>query len=64
MTIINDNLPTSILLEIKIGEVITDGKGQSGTVKSIEISETDELLMFLFQLEDGHIIVRRLKQVC
>lgn len=64
MTIINDNLPTSTLLEIKIGEVITDGKGQSGTVKSIEISETDEFLMFLFRLEGSHIIVRKLKQVC
>jgi hypothetical protein len=64
MTIINDNLPTSTLLEIKVGEVITDGRGQSGTVKSIEISETDEFLMFLFQLEDSHIIVKKLKQVC
>lgn len=64
MTIINDNLPTSTLLEIKIGEVITDGKGQSGIVKSIEISETDEFLMFLFQLETSYIIVKKLKQVC
>ncbi|CAH0137637.1 hypothetical protein SRABI27_02997 [Pedobacter sp. Bi27] len=57
-------MPTSTLLEIKVGEVITDGKGQSGTVKSIEISETDEFLMFLFQLEKHHIIVKKLKQVC
>jgi len=64
MTIINDHLPTSTLLEIKVGEVITDGKGQSGIVKSIEISETDEFLMFLFQLEKHHIIVKKLKQVC
>jgi hypothetical protein len=64
MTIINDNLPTSTLLEIKVGEVITDGKGQSGTVKSIEISETDEFLMFLFQLETSNIIIKKLKQVC
>ena len=64
MTIINDHLPTSTLLEIKVGEVITDGKGQSGTVKSIEISETDEFLMFLFQLEDSYIIIKKLKQVC
>jgi len=64
MKIINDNLPTSTLLEIKIGEVITDGKGQSGTVKSIEISETDEFLMFLFLIEGSHIIIKKLKQVC
>jgi hypothetical protein len=64
MTIINDHLPTSTLLEIKVGEVITDGKGQSGAVKNIEISETDEFLMFLFQLEDSYIIIKKLKQVC
>ncbi|KRT13224.1 hypothetical protein ASU31_25840 [Pedobacter ginsenosidimutans] len=64
MTIINDNLPTSTLLEINVGEVITDGKDQSGTVKSIEISETDEFLMFLFQLETSYIIVKKLKQIC
>ena len=64
MITVNDSLPTSTLLEIKVGEVITDGKGQSGTIKSIEISETDEFLMFLFQLEDSHIIVKKLKQVC
>ncbi|MDQ0966096.1 hypothetical protein QFZ20_001499 [Flavobacterium sp. W4I14] len=64
MTIINDHLPTSTLLEIKVGEVITDGKGQSGSVKSIEISETDEFLMFLFQLETSYIIIKKLKQVC
>ncbi|MGQ7856331.1 hypothetical protein ACUN24_19015 [Pedobacter sp. WC2501] len=64
MIAVNDSLPTSTLLEIKVGEVITDGKGQSGAVKSIEISETDEFLMFLFQLEDNHIIVKKLKQVC
>ncbi|QXU44162.1 hypothetical protein [Pedobacter sp. D749] len=64
MITVNDSLPTSTLLEIKVGEVITDGKSQSGAVKSVEISETDEFLMFLFQLEDNHIIVKKLKQVC
>ena len=64
MITVNDSLPTSTLLEIKVGEVITDGRGQSGIVKSIEISETDEFLMFLFQLESSHIIVKKLKQVC
>ena len=64
MITVNDSLPTSTLLEIKVGEIITDGKGQSGTVKSIEISETDEFLMFLFQLDGSHILVKKLKQVC
>ena len=64
MITVNDSLPTSTLLEIKVGEVIIDGKSQFGSVKSIEISETDEFLMFLFQLEGSHIIVKKLKQVC
>jgi hypothetical protein len=64
MITVQDSLPTSTLLEIKVGEAITDGKGQSGTVTSIEISETDEFLMFLFQLEGSHIIIKKLKQVC
>lgn len=61
---VNDSLPTSTLLEIKVGEEITDGNIQSGAIKSIEISETDEFLMFLFQLEKKHIIVKKLKQIC
>lgn len=64
MTIINDNLPTSALLDLKVGDKITNGNDQSGTIKNIEISETDEFLMFLFQLEDSHIIVKKLKQIC
>lgn len=64
MKIISNDLPTSTLLEIKVWEVITDGKGQPGTVKNIEISETDEFLMFNFQLEGNHIIIKKLKQVC
>jgi hypothetical protein len=64
MITVNDSLPTSTLLELKAGDEITDGNNQSGNIKSIEISETDEFLMFLFQLESDHIIVRKLKQVC
>ncbi|WP_316847325.1 hypothetical protein [Pedobacter psychrodurus] len=64
MITVNDSLPTSTLLELKVGEEITDGNRQSGAIKSIEISETDEFLMFLFQLENKHIIVKKLKQIC
>jgi hypothetical protein len=64
MITVNDSLPTSTLLELKVGDEISDGKYQSGTIKSIEISETDEFLMFLFQLESKHIIVKKLKQIC
>jgi hypothetical protein len=64
MTTVNDSLPTSTLLELKVGDEISDGKNQSGTIQSIEISETDEFLMFLFQLDSKHVIVKKLKQVC
>ncbi|MDQ0639398.1 hypothetical protein QF042_002963 [Pedobacter sp. W3I1] len=64
MTAISDNLPTSTLLELKVGDEITNGNDQSGTIKSIEISETDEYLMFLFQLENSPIIIKKLKQIC
>jgi len=64
MKIISNDLPTSTLLELKVGDEITDGNTQSGTIKNIEISETDEFLMFLFQLEGSHIIIKKLKQVC
>jgi hypothetical protein len=64
MIIISDNLPTSTLLELKVGEEVTNGNDQFGTIKNIEISETDEFLMFIFQLEDSHIIVKKLKQIC
>jgi len=63
MIAVNDQLPTSMLLELKIGDVISTGN-QSGIIQNVEISETDEFLMFLFQLEGSHIIIKKLKQVC
>ncbi|GAA4205987.1 hypothetical protein GCM10022289_26310 [Pedobacter jeongneungensis] len=63
MIAVNDQLPTSTLLELKVGDAITSGN-QSGIIQKVEISETDEFLMFLFQLESNHIMVRKLKQVC
>ncbi|MGN7990412.1 hypothetical protein ACTJKC_23950 [Pedobacter sp. 22226] len=63
MIAVNDQLPTSTLLELKVGDTITSGN-QSGIIQKVEISETDEFLMFLFQLESNHIMVRKLKQVC
>ncbi|NII82604.1 MULTISPECIES: hypothetical protein [unclassified Pedobacter] len=64
MITINDKLPTSTLLDLKVGDEITNGNDQSGKIKNIEISETDEFLLFLFQLENNKIIIKKLKQVC
>ncbi|KQM72645.1 hypothetical protein ASE74_22490 [Pedobacter sp. Leaf216] len=63
MTIVSDSLPTSTLLDLKVGNEISDNQ-HSGIIKSIKISETDEFLMFLFQLEHKNIIVKKLKQIC
>jgi len=62
MITVHDSLPTSTLLEVKVGEVITDGKGQSGTVISIEISETDEFLMFLSNWKVATLLLRSLSR--
>lgn len=64
MITVNDSLPTSTLLELKVGDMISNSNDPSCTIKNIEISETDEFLLFIFQLEGRHIIIKKLKQVC
>jgi len=64
MITVNDSLPTSTLLELKVGDMISNSNDLSGPIKNIEISETDEFLLFIFQLEGRHIIIKKLKQVC
>lgn len=63
--IVNQNLPTSTLLEVKINDKITDESGLTGTVADIQIQETDEYLLFLFKLTEGKLIsVRKIKNIC
>ena len=57
-------MPTSTLLELKVGDKIGNENNLSGIIQKIEITETDEFLMFLFKLEYGDIVVKKLKQVC
>lgn len=62
--IVNNQTPTSALLEIKKGDDIEQGSIH-GIVSKIEIQETDEFLQFIFELENAkHISIRKLKQVC
>ena len=62
--IVNDQLPTSTLLEIKIGDHI-ERDTIYGKVLKIDIQETDEYLQFIFYLDSAKLIViRKLKQVC
>jgi len=63
-TFVHDKLPTSTLLELKVGDLISNNQDLSGNIEKIEISETDEFLMFRFVLAGGEIAVRKLKQVC
>jgi hypothetical protein len=62
--IVNDDLPTSTVLELKLGQYIENANA-SGKIAKIEIQETDEFLQFLFGLDNQkQIVVRKLKQVC
>ncbi|GGH04522.1 hypothetical protein [Pedobacter zeae] len=61
---VSDKLPTSTLLELKVGDLINNNQDLSGTIQKIKISETDEFLMFCFVLAHGEIEVKKLKQVC
>lgn len=65
MTLINDMVPTSTLLEIKVGDTINNDNGLSGVVVNIAIQETDDFLKLIFGLQEGgEIITKKLRQVC
>jgi hypothetical protein len=65
MIVVNDNLPTSMLLEIKVGDTIINDEGISGVVVNIAIQETDDFLMLIFGLQEGgQIMTKKLRQVC
>lgn len=65
MIAINDNIPTSTLLDIKIGDEIIESSGLSGVVANIAIKETDDYLQLIFGLQEGgEIIAKKLRQVC
>ncbi|MCZ4222465.1 hypothetical protein [Pedobacter rhodius] len=65
MVIINENTPTSALLEIKKGVLIGNEKGASGTVEEVEIKDNDEFWLFIFHLKNGkQIDIRKVKNIC
>ncbi|KLT63792.1 hypothetical protein [Pedobacter sp. BMA] len=62
--LLNDNIPTSLLLDVKPGDEITSAE-ISGVVHKIEIQETDDFLLFIFILEDKQeLAIKKLRQVC
>lgn len=61
---IDKNTPTSNLLNIKAGSIITSNT-LHGTVKDIQINDTDEYWLFIFYLEEGNQIeIIKIKNVC
>lgn len=65
MIAVNDNIPTSTLLDIKIGDEIIESSGLSGVVVNIAIKETDDYLQLIFGLQEGgEITAKKLRQVC
>ena len=61
---IDKNTPTSNLLDIKIGSIITNNT-LTGRVKDIQVSDTDEFWLFIFYLEEGNQIeIRKIKNIC
>ncbi|GAA3952762.1 hypothetical protein GCM10022246_03770 [Pedobacter ginsengiterrae] len=61
---IDKNTPTSNLLNVKVGSIITDNI-LSGTVKDIQITDTDEFWLFIFYLEEGNQIeIKKIKNIC
>jgi len=61
---IDKNIPTSNLLNVKVGSIITDNILR-GTVKDIQITDTDEFWLFIFYLEEGNQIeIKKIKNIC
>ncbi|MCX2574527.1 hypothetical protein [Pedobacter sandarakinus] len=65
MIILNNDVPTSTALSVKIGDKVSDGKNLTGIVSNIQIEETDASLLLIFKLNSGEeIIVKKMRQVC
>lgn len=65
MLLIDNNTPTSTLLEIKKGHLIGNEKGIYGTVEKVEINNDDAFWLFIFHLTDGdQIEIKKIKNIC
>lgn len=64
IALIDKNTPTSDLLEIKIGSEVNNGN-ISGFVKDIKITDTDELWLFIFYLDnETEFEIIKIKNIC
>jgi len=65
MILLNNDVPTSTLLEIKKGQMIELSNNIFGKVDQIDIQETDQFLLFIFTLSSGQVAeIRKMKQIC
>jgi len=54
---INDELSTSDLQDVKIGDLITDGFSKTGLVESIEVVDDGLYRIYMFSLVTGRTII-------
>jgi len=65
MKILNDNIPTSELTQIEVGDSISNGIGTFGEVEAIKFENGDGFWEFTFSLVGGGFIrVRKARTTC
>ncbi|WP_316828455.1 hypothetical protein [Pedobacter miscanthi] len=57
MTLIDALTPIHRLEQLKVGDVISDTFGSSGTIKSIEILKHKTSLIYYFRIKSGKLIL-------
>jgi len=62
---INNNTPTSDLLNIKVNDDLINENNLFGKVKAIDIIDTDEFWLFTFKLQNNQQIeIKKIKNIC
>lgn len=56
---INDETSTSVLQEIKIGDLVTDTFSKTGLVEQIEVEDDGLYRIFTYHLVTGRTIIAR-----
>ena len=56
---INDDTPTEILQDIKVGDLVTDGFSKTSIVESIAISDDGLYRIYEFNLITGRVIITK-----
>ena len=56
---INNETPSAILQEIKIGDIVTDGFSKTGSVERIEMDDDGLYRIYEFYLTTGRVIVTK-----